>query len=78
MAVRVRPFYANCLKLMPFYDKSIDVVIATHADQDHVGGLPDVLKKYKVNIFMEPGVSGKSSSYKELEKIITEKSQGLT
>lgn len=65
-------------KVMPFYDKSIDVVIATHADQDHVGGLPDVLKKYKVNIFMEPGVSGKSSSYKELEKIITEKSQGLT
>src|SRR3989344_706505 len=45
-------------KVMPFYDRSIDVVIATHADQDHVGGLPDVLKKYKVNLFMEPGLSG--------------------
>jgi competence protein ComEC len=57
-------------KVMPFYDRSIDVVIATHADQDHVGGLPDVFKKYKVNIFMESGVSGDSSSYKELEKIV--------
>ncbi len=57
-------------KVMPFYDRSIDVVIATHADQDHVGGLPDVLKKYKVNIFMEPGVPGESSSYKEVEKIV--------
>lgn len=57
-------------KVMPFYDRSIDVVIATHADQDHVGGLPDVLKKYKVNIFMEPGVPGPSSSYEELEKIV--------
>ena len=56
-------------KVMPFYDRTIDVVLATHADQDHVGGLPDVLKKYKVNIFLESGVPGESSSYKELEKI---------
>jgi len=64
-------------KVMPFYDRSIDVVIATHADQDHVGGLPDVLKKYKINIFMESGVPGESSSYEELEKIVAEKSQGF-
>lgn len=57
-------------KVMPFYDRSIDVVMATHADQDHVGGLPDVLNKYKIQIFMEPGVPGPSSSYEELEKIV--------
>lgn len=57
-------------KVMPFYDCSIDVVLATHADQDHVGGLPDVLNKYKVNIFMESGVPGESSSYKEVESRI--------
>ena len=62
-------------KVMPFYDRSIDVVLATHADQDHIGGIPDVLQKYKVDIFMETGVSGESSSYKELEKIVEEKSQ---
>jgi len=65
-------------KVMPFYDRSIDVVLATHADQDHIGGIPDVLQKYKVDIFMETGVAGESSSYKELEKIVEEKSQGLT
>lgn len=59
--------------LMPFYDRSIDVIIATHADQDHVGGLPDVLQRYKVNLFMEPGVAGESSSYEELERMINEK-----
>lgn len=57
-------------KVMPFYDRSIDVVLATHADQDHVGGLPDVLNKYKVNIFIESGVPGESSSYKELETLV--------
>jgi competence protein ComEC len=65
-------------KMMPFYDRSIDVVLVTHADQDHVGGIPDVLQKYKVDIFMETGVPGESSSYKELEKIVEEKSQGIT
>jgi competence protein ComEC len=59
-------------KVMPFYDRSIDVVLATHADRDHIGGLPDVLQKYKVNIFMESGVPGESSSYNELENIISD------
>jgi competence protein ComEC len=59
-------------KVMLFYDRSIDVALATHADQDHVGGLPDVLQKYKVNIFIESGVPGESSSYKETEKIVSD------
>jgi competence protein ComEC len=59
-------------KVMPFYDRSIDAVLLTHTDQDHVGGLPDVLKKYKVGILMESGVSGKSSSYEELKKMVSE------
>lgn len=56
-------------KVMPFYDRSIDVVLASHADQDHVGGLPDVLKNYHVDLFMEPGVPGESSSYRELQEM---------
>ena len=60
-------------KVMSFYDRSIDVVLATHADQDHVGGLPDVLQKYQTDIFMETGVSGPSSSYEQLEKNVADK-----
>lgn len=33
---------------MPFYDKRVDVVIATHADSDHIGGLIDVLDRFEV------------------------------
>src|SRR3989344_545074 len=60
-------------RVMPFYDRSIDVVLATHPDADHIGGLPDVLKKYKSEIFLEPGVEADTSMYRELEKIISEK-----
>ncbi len=41
---------------MPWYDRTIDVVIATHPDQDHIGGLPDVLARYKVSRIVESSV----------------------
>lgn len=60
-------------KVMPFYDKSIDVVVATHPDADHIGGLNDVLERYKVDLFMEPGVESNTSVYKELKKRVADK-----
>ena len=33
---------------LPFYDRTIDYVLATHPDLDHYGGCVDVLKQYKV------------------------------
>ena len=31
------------------YDMSIDVVVATHPDKDHIGGLVDVVERYDVD-----------------------------
>jgi len=59
-------------KVMPFYDRSIDIVIATHPDKDHIGGLPDVLENYAVDIFLEPGLASDTGAYRELEDIISE------
>jgi competence protein ComEC len=33
---------------MPFWDRTLDIVVATHPDADHVSGLPDVLERYRV------------------------------
>lgn len=57
-------------KVVPFYDRSIDIVLATHPDADHIGGMVDVLEKYKVNLFIEPGVNSDTSLYQELESRI--------
>ena len=35
-------------KAMPFYDRAIDVVIATHPHADHIMGLIGVLERYEV------------------------------
>ena len=57
-------------QVMPFGDRSIDVVVNTNADQDHLGGLVEVLKKYKVNIAVESGVKKDTVAYKSFEEEI--------
>lgn len=52
--------------MMPFYDRSIDMVVASHPDKDHIGGLPAVLKKFKVDVFMESGVKSENGTYEAL------------
>lgn len=37
------------------FDRSIDMVLATHPDTDHVGGLPYVLAKYDVQLLLSTG-----------------------
>lgn len=60
-------------KVMPFYDRSIDMVIESHPDSDHINGLVDVLKRYDVNYIMESGVESDNAAYVEIEKIVAEK-----
>ncbi len=57
-------------KVMPFYDRSIDVVLATHPDSDHIGGLPDVLERYDVDLVIEPGVVSDSAEYQVFDEAV--------
>lgn len=59
--------------VMPFYDHTIDAVVATHPDQDHVSGLVDVLNRFSVSAVFEPGVNASTSAYQALEETIAEK-----
>ena len=34
---------------MSHLDRTIDIVLATHSDKDHIGGLIDVLSRYEVH-----------------------------
>lgn len=43
---------------LPWYDRTLDMVVATHPDTDHVGGLVDVLRRYRVAHIVWNGQSG--------------------
>jgi len=50
---------------MPFWDRTIDLVILTHPEKDHIAGLLEVLKKYKVENILWTGVERDTSEYNE-------------
>ena len=56
-------------EVMPWYDKTIDVVLETHPDADHIGGLPQVLSRYHVGMFIEPGVESSNAIDDELVRL---------
>lgn len=60
-------------KVMSWYDRHIDVVIATHPDADHIGGLPYVLDTFEVGIIIDPGVDRETNVYKTFSDLIKEK-----
>lgn len=41
---------------MPFYDRTIEMIILTHPDADHVTGLVEVLRRYTVERVVATGV----------------------
>jgi competence protein ComEC len=55
-------------KVMGFFDRHIDIILATHPDQDHIAGLPLVLGRYKVDDFVDSIADWDTSAYKELER----------
>ena len=53
-------------EVMPWYDRAIDVVIPTHPDADHIGGLIDVLDRYKVAMIVHSSVEGDTKTARAL------------
>ncbi|MFZ2303817.1 MAG: ComEC/Rec2 family competence protein [Minisyncoccia bacterium] len=59
--------------VMPFWDRSLDVVLATHPDQDHVGGLPSVLARMRIDNVITTENTSDTGAYAAFEKMIYEK-----
>lgn len=51
-------------RMMPWYDHSIDVLVATHPDADHISGLIDVLGRYDVRAVVQSSVQGSTDMWR--------------
>ena len=62
----------SCLEdYMPFWDKSIDFLIISHMDKDHIGGLPSVLSRYSADIILKNPSSKKTAVFEALETAVS-------
>ena len=60
-------------KEMPFWDRSIDLVVLTHPDADHITGLIEVLRRYEVKQVLYPDMDIYSGLHAEFLEFIKEK-----
>lgn len=58
---------------MPFYDRSIDVLLMTHPDADHIGGFIEVLRRFETSAVFESGVLGDTALYHTIESEIADR-----
>ena len=54
-------------------NRYIDIMVMTHPQLDHFGGLIDVLQNYHVGVFLSSGRIGDASAYQELVAILRQK-----
>ncbi|MCX6811076.1 MAG: MBL fold metallo-hydrolase [Candidatus Berkelbacteria bacterium] len=53
-------------KILPFYDRTLDLFILSHPNKDHFNGLFEVLDKYKIRAVMLNNFTYPSSSFQKL------------
>ncbi|MDH7475895.1 MAG: MBL fold metallo-hydrolase [Microgenomates group bacterium] len=58
----------NCLgKYMPFYDRKIELILLSHHQKDHFGGLDYLIDRYKIDEIIFPSVENQlSNSFSKL------------
>lgn len=60
-----------CLsEYLPFWDNTIELVVNTHPEQDHFGGLIEVFEKYKVKNILKNSLNIGSEEYRALSNRI--------
>jgi len=60
-------------KKLPFWDRTINLVVLTHPNADHVTGLVEVLHRYNVEQVLYPDLDFKSDIYDEWLRLVEEK-----
>lgn len=55
---------------MSLFDRSLDLVVATHPDADHIGGLPEIFKRYRVASYLRSSVEHETSVTERLDSYV--------
>lgn len=57
---------------LPFFDRTIELLVITHPDSDHVAGLPEVARRYRVERVLFTGVTDSLPAYRILRTVFAD------
>lgn len=58
--------------VMGLGDRSLDAVVGTHPDADHIGGFVELLPRYSVGAYIEPGITKDTATAKKVLALVDE------
>jgi len=57
-------------KYLPYFDREIEIVIATHPDKDHIAGLIDAARNYKIGKVLATAAEKDTQTFKEWKDVM--------
>lgn len=60
-------------RTIPFYDRTIELIVSTHPDSDHLAGLVEVMKNYEIGAILTNGRDCASAICQEFNRIVKRK-----
>jgi competence protein ComEC len=63
-------------EFLPFWQRSIDVVVMTHPHEDHVAGLVPALERYRVALVLDPGREYDNPTYARFVRLAESEPNG--
>lgn len=65
------PKVLGCLTAhMSLFDRAIDIVVLTHPQEDHLGGLQEIVKRYRVKYFVHSDSAATTEGYLALMQLM--------
>jgi competence protein ComEC len=65
-----RELLARVGRQMPFWDHTVETIIATHPDADHIGGFAALLAAYDARTFLYTGAESDTETFQLLKKAL--------
>lgn len=63
-----RGMLRSLAEVMPFYDRTVNVLLVSNPDKDHIAGFIPLLERFRVGAVVEPGTIGASGVYEALKQ----------
>ena len=58
-------------KYLPYFDREIELVIATHPDKDHIGGLIEAARSYKIGKVLITAAEKDTNTFEEWKDVLS-------